>query len=83
MPPIICPDLNYDDLDGVKDGNMAIVTYQEVIAAETTPQRKAEIESQLDKYCCLDTLAMVRLWEFFTSQTTTTAHNHATASHRS
>jgi hypothetical protein len=39
--------------------------YQEAIAPHTTPERKAEIHQQLDKYCCLDTLAMVRLWQFF------------------
>ncbi len=31
----------------------------------TAPERKAEIERQLLAYCKLDTLAMVRLWEFF------------------
>jgi len=70
--PAICPDLNYSDLDGVKDGNMAISAYQEAIDPDTTPERKAEIESQLDKYCCLDTLAMVRLWEFFIGRDQTT-----------
>jgi len=66
--PAICPDLNYSDLDGVKDGNMAISAYQEAIDPDTTPERKAKIQSQLDTYCCLDTLAMVRLWEFFSGR---------------
>lgn len=66
--PAVCPDLNYSDLDGVQDGNMAISAYQEAINPETTPERKAEIHAQLDQYCALDTLAMVRLWEFFTDK---------------
>jgi hypothetical protein len=63
--PAICPDLHYSELEGVQDGQMAISAYQEAIMPDTTPERKAEIYSQLDKYCALDTLAMVRLWEFF------------------
>lgn len=63
--PAACPDLSYDTLDGVADGNMAVEAYREAIAAETTPERRAEIEKQLLAYCHLDTLAMVRLWELF------------------
>lgn len=63
--PAICPDLSYRDLEGVKDGNMAMSAYQDAIHPDTTPERKAEIHQQLDQYCCLDTLAMVRMWEFF------------------
>ena len=66
--PAICPDLHYSDLEGVQDGQMAISAYQEAIKPDTTPERKAEIHSQLDKYCALDTLAMVRLWEFFSGR---------------
>lgn len=68
--PAICPDLNYSDLEGVQDGNMAITAYQEAIHPGTLPERKAEIQQQLDKYCALDTLAMVRLWEFFVGKDT-------------
>jgi len=66
--PAICPDLHYSELEGVQDGQMAISAYQEAIKPDTTPERKAEIYSQLDKYCALDTLAMVRLWEFFSGR---------------
>jgi hypothetical protein len=70
--PAVCPDLTYSDLDGVQDGNAAISAYQEAINPDTTPERKIEIQSQLDKYCALDTFAMVRLWEFFTGKPKTT-----------
>lgn len=63
--PAICPDLSYDTLAGVADGEMAVNAYREAIAAETTPERRAEIERQLLEYCHLDTLALVRLWEVF------------------
>jgi hypothetical protein len=44
---------------------MAMSAYAEAIAPTTTTERKAEIEQQLQKYCELDTLAMVRIWSFF------------------
>jgi predicted RecB family nuclease len=63
--PALCPDLSYNSLDGVQDGNMAQTAYQEAIAPETTGERKAQLRDQLHEYCKLDTLAMVRIWEVF------------------
>jgi hypothetical protein len=63
--PALVPELNYSDLDGVQDGNMAIAAYFEAIAPETTSDRKMEIEQQLRKYCELDTYSMVRIWQAF------------------
>jgi len=63
--PAVCPDLNYGDLDGVQDGNAAMTSFREAIHPTTDLVRRSEIESQLLAYCKLDTLAMVRLWEFF------------------
>lgn len=63
--PAAVPDLSYDQLDGVKDGMMAVSAYQEAIDPQTSPERKQEIDTQLVEYCKLDTLAMVRLWEVF------------------
>lgn len=63
--PALCPELNYDQLEGVQDGGMAMEAYAEAIAPETTGERKAEIERQLRAYCAMDTLALVRLWQSF------------------
>jgi hypothetical protein len=63
--PAAIPELSYDQLDGVQDGGMAVSAFMEAIDPATTPERKAEIESQLFSYCQLDTFAMVRLWQFF------------------
>lgn len=63
--PALCPDLQYSDLDGVKDGTMAQTAFLEAIAAETSPDRKADIHNQLLAYCALDTFAMVRIWSEF------------------
>lgn len=63
--PALVPELNYADLDGVKDGNMAMLAYQEAIASNTSDARKSEIRTQLLKYCQLDTYSMVRIWQAF------------------
>jgi hypothetical protein len=42
-----------------------LTVYTEAIRPSTTPERKAEIETQLITYCRLDTFAIVRLWKFF------------------
>ena len=66
--PAAIPELSYDDLDGVQDGNMAGVAFMEAIDPSTTAERKKELENQLVEYCKLDTLAMVRLWEKFSGK---------------
>lgn len=66
--PAICPDLHYDQLDGIRDGGMAMTGFLEAIAPETPAARKAEIRRQLRAYCALDTLALVRLWSMFTGR---------------
>lgn len=63
--PTIDRSLKYDDLEGVQHGQMAIEAYCEAIDSSTSAERKAEIKDQLLKYCELDTLAMVRIWEAF------------------
>ena len=59
------PELRYDVLDGVQDGNMAMAAFLEAINPDTAIERKEEIKQQLLAYCELDTYAMVRLWQVF------------------
>lgn len=63
--PTIATDLSYAKLEGVKDGGMAGVAYQKAICPDTSPDEKAALGRQLEAYCRLDTLAMVRIWQFF------------------
>jgi Domain of unknown function(DUF2779) len=58
----------YEELDGVKDGGMAMEAYLEAIAPESIAERKAEIERELRKYCALDTEAMIEIWRVFSAQ---------------
>jgi hypothetical protein len=65
--PALCPDLNYDNLEGVQNGGMAMGAFMEALEPSTSKARKAEIEQQLLAYCALDTYAMVRLWSIFSN----------------
>lgn len=67
--PAIVPELNYSDLDGVQDGGMAMEAFLEALHPQTTSERKQLIRDQLLAYCKLDTYAMVRLWQVFSSHT--------------
>ena len=63
--PAVAPHLNYNDLEGVKDGGMAMDAFELAISTDITTDKKAELERQLLKYCEMDTLAMVELFNFF------------------
>ncbi len=63
--PAIAPELRYDQLAGVQDGDMAMQAYLEAVDPVTTGARKQEIQAQLVSYCALDTLAMVKIWSKF------------------
>jgi hypothetical protein len=65
--PTIAEDLNYATLGEVQDGNAAQVAYLEAIRTETSPARREQLRQELLKYCNFDTLAMVKLVEFFES----------------
>jgi len=64
--PAMSPKHNYDALEGVKDGRMAMDAYAKAIHPETDVEEKKLIEQQLLKYCELDTRAMVEIFEFLT-----------------
>jgi len=63
--PAVVPDLRYETLEGVQDGEAAMGAYREAIDPATETERKAVLHRQLLEYCHLDTYAMVRLWQVF------------------
>ena len=73
--PAAVPELSYDDLDGVQDGEAAMEAYHEAIQPDTSEARKHELEQQLLAYCRLDTYAMVRLWGFFSGRNEAALHD--------
>jgi len=63
--PTVAPHLDYGDLDEVQDGVLAQAAYEEAIAPATSADRCETIRRTLLRYCERDTLAMVRLVEYF------------------
>lgn len=63
--PALIPTLKHSNLEGVQDGGEAQMAYLEMIDANTSSERKAQLEKQLLAYCKLDTWAMVKIWEKF------------------
>jgi hypothetical protein len=59
--PTIAPDLNYAEVGEVNDGMAAAAAYQSLLVEPPAEDRQAEIRRDLEAYCELDTLAMVRL----------------------
>ena len=63
--PTIAPDMDYAQLEGVAEGNEASIAYLEAIKPGADPARVEAIRQELLIYCRHDTLAMVRLTQFF------------------
>lgn len=63
--PAINPDMDYARLEGIKEGTAASDGFIEAILPETTPERKAELDEQLRRYCKFDTEAMVEIVRYF------------------
>ena len=64
--PAIAPHMNYAELEGIHEGMGASEGFLEAINADTSPERKTELEEQLLRYCKFDTEAMVKIVRFFT-----------------
>lgn len=63
--PTIAPHMDYAALEGIKEGTAASTGFIEAIDPQTKPERKAELEAQLLRYCRFDTEAMVEIVRFF------------------
>jgi len=61
--PALIPELSYKDLD-IHAGGAAQRLWMEAVLDNKRPNEKEKILSDLLKYCELDTLAMVRIYQF-------------------
>jgi hypothetical protein len=59
--PTIAPDMDYAELEGIREGTEASAAYLEAIDPGTSQQRREALRDSLLKYCRHDTEAMVRL----------------------
>jgi hypothetical protein len=57
--PVLVPDLSYDDLN-IRNGSMAMASWYDFVFKD---KGNKNIINDLLRYCELDTLAMVRVWE--------------------
>ncbi len=62
--PTINPDMDYAKLEGINEGTAASDGFIEAIQADVSPDRKAELDEQLRRYCRFDTEAMVEIVRF-------------------
>ena len=60
--PVLVPELSYKDLN-VSDGSMAMNAWKTMMFETEEQKEKDRIKDDLLKYCELDTLAMVRIFE--------------------
>lgn len=66
--PAINPGMDYENLAGINEGMGASDGYLEANHTNTTPERKADLEEQLLRYCRFDTEAMVEIVKYFRDQ---------------
>ncbi len=64
--PVVVPELSYEGMD-VADGTAAMDAWSKMLA-ETDTDKRAFLRKALLEYCELDTLAMVRIFEFVLTQ---------------
>jgi len=64
--PTINPDMDYAELEGIREGTAASDGFIEAIQPDISPDRKTELDEQLRRYCRFDTEAMVEIVRFLT-----------------
>jgi len=64
VAPTVSSDYDYKALQGINEGGAAADAFMEAIHSDTSPERKAELEEQLLRYCRFDTEAMVVIAKF-------------------
>lgn len=65
--PTVVPEMRYENLGEIREGQGAELAFLEAISATTNPLRREEIGRALLTYCAFDTEAMVRLVQRFES----------------
>lgn len=58
----------FNDMDDLADGGAAMMAYAKLQFVDTPDDQRNAIREALLKYCELDTLAMVMLWEFWNNE---------------
>ncbi len=64
--PTIAPDMDYDELDDVSEGAGAQIAYLKILDPSTPSKERQRLREALLRYCCHDTLAMLRIVQYLT-----------------
>jgi len=62
--PTVAPELDYQNVGEVQKGGEVAAAYVEIVSADTSNERKAELRAALERYCERDTLATLRITRF-------------------
>ena len=73
--PTIVPELAYSGL-AVGDGTRAMMAFSELLDPTLAPERRAKLQQDLLTYCERDTLALVKVVQFFESGVAKKASTH-------
>jgi hypothetical protein len=60
--PVLCPELSYQNLE-IQNGGAAVIQWHHLTDGRMTDIEAEKAYQDLLGYCCLDTWAMVRIWE--------------------
>jgi len=60
--PVLCPELSYGDLE-IQNGIAAVIKWHHMTDGRMSETEASQTYQDLLKYCCLDTWAMVQIWE--------------------
>ena len=60
--PVLCPDLDYEELD-IQNGSIAALKWHLMTEENSEEEEAKKVFSELLEYCKLDTWAMVRIWQ--------------------
>lgn len=61
--PVIVPEFSYKELD-IQNGLTAQIRWYDAVMGNMTEEETHATYASLLKYCCLDTLAMVKIYEY-------------------
>ena len=62
-------DVTLSDIENINDGGVALTAYGKIQYTDMTTAERLEIADALKRYCELDTLAMVMIYEHLKSLT--------------
>jgi hypothetical protein len=60
--PVLVPEEGYDGLN-IQDGGEAMIVFAQMMRGQMPPPELAQARNDLLRYCEMDTLAMVKIWD--------------------